>query len=157
MLTIAAILVGVLLALFLWGQSKKRSPEAVRDSTPGLERVVREAVEDELAEKVLGVRAPTPEERKKLAGTLANEPDHELVGKIEELVRGVDLEFLRYAHEDSAQVTVRVRYEDGTVGSSTRRLPVDEIPSAVRADFDEKATTRVFRAWAFPWQRVRVL
>lgn len=157
MLTIAAILAGVLVALFLMRKTRRSSLEAVRDSTPALERLVRAALEEQLADKVLGIRASTPDERKKLSATLAHEPDDELVGRIEELVRGVDLEFVRYAHEGTAEVTVRVRYEDGTVGSSTERLPLDDVPSAVRADFDEKGTTRAFRMWAFPWQRIRMM
>ena len=156
MLAVAAAL-GVLVAFLLYKRSKTASPEVARESTPALDRFVRDALEQELAESVLGIRGSTPEERKKLARTLADEPDADVVGKIEELVRAVELEFVRYAHEGEVETTVRVRYEDGKTGTSTRRLPVADIPEAVRSDFDAKGSTRVFRSWAFPWQRVRTL
>ena len=156
MLAVAAAL-GVLVAFLLYKRSKTASPEVARESTPALDRFVRDALEQELAESVLGIRGSTPEERKKLARTLADEPDADVVGKIEELVRAVELEFVRYAHEGEIETTVRVRYEDGKTGTSTRRLPAADIPEAVRSDFDAKGSTRVFRSWAFPWQRVRAL
>jgi hypothetical protein len=72
-------------------------------------------------------------------------------------VRAVELEFVRYAHESDVETTVRVRYEDGKTGTSTRRLALSDVPETVRADFDQKGSTRVFRRWAFPWQRVQAL
>jgi hypothetical protein len=148
---------GALVALLLYKRSKAASPEVARDSSPALDRFVRDALEQELAEPVLGIRGSTPEERLELARTLGDEPDADVVGKIEELVRAVELEFVRYAHEGEVETTVRVRYEDGTTGTSTQRLPLADIPEAVRSDFDAKGSTRVFRSWAFPWQRVRAL
>ncbi len=152
-----AALLGTLLAFLLYKRSKASSLEVARETTLALDRFVREALEHELAEPVLGIRGSTPDERKKLTRTLADEPDADVVGKIEELVRAVELEFVRYAHEGEVETTVRVRYEDGRTGTSTRRLPLTDIPAAVRADFDAKGSTRVFRSWAFPWQRVRAL
>jgi hypothetical protein len=156
MLAVAAAL-GALLAFLLFTRSRKSSGEAVRDTTPALESWVREALEHELADGLLGVRGSTTEERKKLSRTLGNEPDADLVGKIEETVKAVELEFVRYAHEADVETTVRVRYEDGKTGSTSRRLPLADVPVAVRADFDSKGSTRVFRTWSFPWQRIRVL
>lgn len=156
MLAVAAVL-GALVVLMLYKRSKTASPEVARDATPALELFVRDALEHELAESVLGIRGSTPEERKKLARTLADEPDADIVGKIEELVRAVELEFVRYAHEGEVEATVRVRYEDGRSGTSTRRLALADVPEAVRADFDAKGSTRVFRTWTFPWNRVRAL
>ena len=157
MLAAVAAVLGTLVAFLLFKRSKAASPEVARDSSPALDHFVRAALEQELAEPVLGIRGSTQEERVKLARTLADEPDADVVGKIEELVRTVELEFVRYAHEGEVETTVRVRYEDGTTGTSTQRLPLADIPEAVRADFEGKGSSRVFRSWAFPWQRVHAL
>lgn len=157
MLAVAAALLGVLVVFVLYKRSKSTSPEVARESTPALDRFIRDALEQELAESILGIRGSTPEERKKLAGTLADEPDADIVGKIEEVVRAVELEFVRYAHEAEVETTVRVRYEDGKTGTATRGLALADVPAAVRDDFDKKGATRVFRTWAFPWQRVHAL
>jgi len=157
MLAVAAALLGTLVALLLLKRSRAGAPEVARESTPALDRFVRDALEHELAEPVLGIRGSTPEERKRLARTLADEPEADVVGKIEELVRAVELEFVRYAHERDVEVTVRVRYEDGTTGTATQRLTLVDVPEVVRAELDAKGSTRVFRSWAFPWQRVRAL
>ena len=72
-------------------------------------------------------------------------------------VKAVELEFVRFAHEADVETTVRVRYEDGTTGTSTKRLALSDVPDAVREDFEKKGASRVFRSWPFPWQRVRAL
>jgi len=156
MLAVAAVL-GVLLALLLYRRSLAARPEPARDTTPALDRFLADSLENELAESVLGIAGSTPEERRKLARTLADEPDADVVGKIEEMVKAVELEFVRYAHEADVAATVRVRYEDGKTGTSTRRFALDDVPAGVRADFEQKGSTRVFRTWAFPWQRVHAL
>ncbi len=114
-------------------------------------------VEQELAETVLGLRGSTAAERKKLVETLGNEPDADVVGKLEDAVRAIELEFVRYAHEADVEATVRVRYENGKAGTATKRLALSELPETVKTDFEQKGSTRVFRTWAFPWQRVRAL
>lgn len=156
LLTVAAVL-GAVLAFFLYKRSRKASAEVARDTTPELDRFVRESLEHELAESILGIRGSTPEERRKLTRTLGDEPDADVVGKIEELVRAVELEFVRYAQDNDVETTVRVRYEDGKTGTSTKRLALAEVPEAVREDFEKKGSTRVFRTWTFPWQRVHAL
>lgn len=157
MLLALAVVLGALLALHLYKRSRRGAAEVARETTPALDRFLREALEDELAEGVLGVRGSTPEERRKLTRTLEDEPDADVVGRIEDLVRTVELEFVRYAHDADVEITVRVRYEDGKVGAATKRLALGDVPEAVRADFETKGGTRVFRTWAFPWQRVRAL
>ncbi|MBX3203049.1 MAG: hypothetical protein KF894_33300 [Labilithrix sp.] len=157
MLLAVAVVLGALLALLLYKKRSRGTAEVARETTPALDRFLHEALEDELAEGVLGVRGSTPEERRKLTRTLEGEPDVEVVGRIEELVRNVELEFVRYAHDADVEATVRVRYEDGKVGTATKRLALGDVPEGVRADFASKGGTRVFRSWAFPWQRVRAL
>jgi hypothetical protein len=156
MLAAAAAALAVLVFLLYSRAKSKRGGEPVRDTTPALDRWLREVLELELAEGALGMRVSTPEERKNLARTLGNEPDADIVGKIEEKVKAVELEFVRYAHETDVETTVRVRYEDGKTGTSTRRIPLADVPEAVRSDFDKKGSTRVFRTWSFPWQRINI-
>lgn len=156
MLAVVAAL-GAVLAFLLFTRSKRRGVDEMRDTTPALDAWLREALEQELADGLLGIRGSTKEERKTLARTLANEPDADLVGKIEETVKAVELEFVRYAHEADAEVTVRVRYEDGKTGATSRRLALADLPTAVRDDFQQKGSTRVFRTWSFPWQRLHIL
>jgi hypothetical protein len=157
MMLAAALVLGVLLFFLLYRRSKMAAPEVARDTSDALERFVRDALETELAESVLGISRSTSEERARLARTLGNEPDADVVGKIEEVVRAVELEFVRYAHEPDVETTVRVRYEDGKTGSATKRLALADVPEAVRTDFEKNQSTRVFRTWAFPWQRIVAL
>jgi hypothetical protein len=157
MLVAVAAVLGALLAFLFYKRSRTSPPEVARDTTPALDRFLRDALELELAESVLGIGDSTPEERKRLARTLADEPDADVVGKIEEVVRAVELEFVRYAHESDVETTVRVRYENGKTGTATKRLALTDMPEAVRSDFEKNGSTRVFRTWAFPWQRVVAL
>lgn len=154
-----ALLAGVaaLIALFVARARKGRELEATTDSTPALDAWVAEALEHELAEAVLGLHAPSPEERKKLAKALRGDFDPEVVTKVEETVRAVELEFVRYAHESDAEVLLRVRYEDGRTGTATKRLAWNHVPEAVRADFERRSATRVFRSWPLPWSRMHAL
>lgn len=145
------------LALVFLLKRKKKSHEVARETTPALDKWIAEALELELAEGALELAHSTPEERKRLAATLAGEPDADVVAKIEDKVKTVELEFVRYAHENDAEVAVRVRYENGKSGTSTRRMPWSDVPEAVRTEFDKNASSRVFRTWHFPWQRVSAL
>lgn len=142
--------------LYFRYRGKSVDAETVRESTPALDRWIAEALEVELAEGALGLRSSTPEERKKLSQSLRGEPDPDVVSRVEEKVKAVELEFVKYAHDSEAEVTLRVRYEDGNAGTATKRLAFTDLPEAVRSDFDRRGGTRVFRTWVFPWARVRV-
>ena len=158
LMSIALVFAALLLLGFLYFRSRKQN-EAVtsRETTPALDTWIADALEVELAEGALGMRASTPEERRKLAKSLRGEPDPDVVSKIEDKVKAVELEFVKYAHETEAEVTIRVRYEDGNAGTATKRLAFTDVPEGVRADFASRSGTRVFRTWTFPWARVRVL
>lgn len=153
---IALLAFGLAAFLFLRAR-KKKEHEVARDTTAALDAFIAEALEHELAGPVLGIRGASAEERKPLTKTLRNEPDPDVVTKIEAAVRTVELEFVKYAHETDAEVTVRVRYDDGSKGETSKRMAWNDVPEAVRSDFDRKGSSRVFRAWAFPWQRVSAL
>ena len=103
------------------------------------------------------MRSSTPEERRKLARSLRGEPDPDVVSRVEDKVKAVELEFVKYAHDTEAEVTLRVRYEDGNAGTASKRLAWSDVPEAIRADFDGRGGTRVFRTWVFPWARVHAL
>jgi|GEM_PF-1270222 len=142
---------------FMRSRKSKGDAEVARESTPALDSWIADALEVELAEGALGMRSSTPEERKKLGKSLRGEPDPDVVSRIEDKVKAVELEFVKYSHDTEAEVTLRVRYEDGNAGTATRRLPWSDVPEAIRADFDRRGGTRVFRTWVFPWARVRAL
>lgn len=154
---VLALLAGFIAAYFVIRFRKGKTHEVARETTSALDAFIAESLEHELAGPVLGIRGASTEERKPLAKTLRNEPDPDVVSKIEAAVRTVELEFVRYAHEGDAEVTVRVRYDDGNTGETSKRMAWNDVPEAIRSDFERKGGTRVFRAWTFPWQRVSAL
>ena len=157
LLAIGAALAAILLYYVISRRSGRSRLEPTRETTPALDKWINEALEMELAEGVLGFKGSTVQERKPIAKTLANEPDPDVVAKIEAKVKAVEIEYVKYAHEIDVEVVLRVRYEDGKTGSSTRRMTSAEIPAAVNEDFKKLGGTRVFRSWDFPWQRARAL
>lgn len=158
-MSFALIVAAVAVAAYFFMRSRRKSGDAevARDSTPALDAWIAEALEVELAEGALGMRASTPEERRKLARSLRGEPDPEVVSSVEDKVKAVELEYVKYAHEGDAEVTLRVRYEDGNAGTASKRLPWSDVPDAIRSDFDRRGGTRVFRTWTFPWARAHAL
>ena len=155
---LAALALVALTFFFLRGRRKSGAgAELARESTPALDRWIAEALEVELAEGALGMRASTPEERRKLSQSLRGEPDPDVVSRVEDKVKAVELEFVKYTHETEAEVTLRVRYEDGNAGTATKRLAWTDVPEGIRADFERRGGTRVFRTWAFPWSRMHAL
>jgi hypothetical protein len=158
-MSIALVVAAIALAALFFVRSRRKTsgPEVARESTPALDAWIADALEAELAEGALGMRSSTPEERRKLARTLRGEPDPDVVTRVEEKVKAVELEFVKYAHDTEAEVTLRVRYEDGNAGTASKRLAWSDVPEAIRSDFDRCGGTRVFRTWVFPWARVHAL
>ena len=153
-----AALAALLVAYFFMRSRKtKGDAEVARESTPALDGWIADALETELAEGALGLRGSTPEERRKLSKSLRGEPDPDVVSCIEDKVKAVELEFVKYSHDSQAEVTLRVRYEDGNAGTATKRFDWTDVPEAIRADFERRGGTRVFRSWVFPWARVSAL
>ena len=157
-MTLALVALAAALVAYLVVRSRKErsGAEAQVDSTPALEAWITSTLETELAEGALGIPNASAEERKRLAASLRGEPDVDVVSKIEDRVRDVEIEYTRYAHENDAEVLLRVRYEDGKSSTATRRMPWTDVPEAVRDDFEKKKTSRVFRTWTFPWSRARI-
>ncbi|MDB4945649.1 MAG: hypothetical protein JWP97_5183 [Labilithrix sp.] len=154
-----ALLVLVAVAYYLYKKRKKKgvAADVERDSSPALDGWIAEALERELAEGALGLRGSTPEERRKLAASLRGEPDPDVVSKIEDKVKLVELEYMKYPHEADAEVTLRVRYVDGTAGTASKRLAWKDVPGSITADFESRKTSRIFRTWVFPWSRAHAL
>jgi len=127
------------------GEPSERSTAVDAWATGSVEKAVRSAV-------LPGT--PTSDEEKRFARTLHGEPDADMVSQLERVVRKVDLEYLRFEHEQEVELTLTVTYEDGRDAStSRRRFAMGELPEAVRKAFEQNATQRVFRAWEFPWAR----
>jgi hypothetical protein len=155
---VLAALAALALAWFLIrSRSKRAEPEAERETNPALEAWILDTLETELAEGALGLVGSTTEERAKIAQSLRGNPDPDVVSTIEDKVRAVEIEYTRYVHETDAEVTIRVRYDDGKAATASKRLAWASVPAAVRDDFERKKTSRVFRTWTFPWSRARAL
>ena len=151
----------VLVALYFYLRRRKgkkgATHEVARDTTPAIDAWIAQALEIELAEGALGMRASTPEERKKLAESLKGNPDPEVVEAVESKVKLVELEYVKYAHETDAEVTLRVRYTDGSAGTASKRFSWEDVPPAIREDFAKRSSSRVFNSYVFPWARMRAL
>jgi hypothetical protein len=157
-MSLVLVVLAVAVALFFVVRARKRrAPAAAHDSTPAIDAWIADALEVELAEGVLGLKGASADERRPLARSLRGEPDPDVVGKVEDAVKAVELEYTRYAHESDAEIALRVRYEDGKTSTSTRRVPWSDVPDGVRADFERRGATRVFRAWPLPWSRAHTL
>jgi hypothetical protein len=87
----------------------------------------------------------------KLRASFKGDPDVECVAQIERSVDRVELEFVKYAHETAAEISLHVLFEDGTREKSVTHRALPELPETVRKEFEERAVTRLFRAWEFPW------
>ena len=130
-MSIALVAAALLLLGFFYYRSRHKGgiAEVARESTPVLDRWIAEALEVEFAEGALGMRRLALR-RSVAPGEVApgGEPDPDVVSRVEEKVKAVELEFVKYAHEAEIEVTLRVRYEDGNAGTATKRLTASDIP-----------------------------
>ena len=104
MIVALAVALGAVLAIILYKKivSKRgshASATVTRDTTPAFDQFLRSSLEQLLASYVLGFANSTVHERAGIRRTLAGEPDPDVVTKIEQLVKSVELEFVRYANE----------------------------------------------------------
>jgi hypothetical protein len=155
-LAVAVLFIALgIFVIYLLKRRRRADASAAAETSPALEAWVCDALEDALAAHVLQTLGSVAEERKRLQRTLRGEPDIEMVAKIEDKVQRVSVEYVRYAHEKDVEVTLRVAYESGDTDTAQKRLPLSDVPQAVRDDFEQKGSTRVFRPWDFPWARPR--
>lgn len=147
------LLVIAVVGLFFFLRHNKKAASAAKDQGPlpsALDGWVAEALSKELR-KIDGLG--TDLYKKKLVGTLAGEPDPDVVSAISDAVKKVDLEFTRYPHEQDAELAIIVRYENGREGRVTKRVATGELPKDVTEEMATRAVTRVFRPWSFSWER----
>ena len=85
-----------------------------------------------------------------LEKALGGEPEPDVVGRLEELVREVEVGFERLP-DGAFEVRTRVHFEDASVDGAARRFEHAELPSAVTADLERTGAARAFRRWDFPW------
>jgi hypothetical protein len=149
---VAAVLAAVL--VFWFAKRRQLQQQAPRDDekSPAVDAWLASALSDELCRGIESLAA----ERERVKRALGGDADSSIVSTIEESVRGVELEYLRYAHEEHADVVAHVRYEGGATGEVRGRVAVADLPVAVKRDLDAKATQRVFRPYVFPWSAARI-
>jgi hypothetical protein len=150
MLVAIAAFAVVVFAMLLFARRKKK---LAAESSVELEQWISGALERELAATIGGWG--DDEHRRRLAKTLRGEPDPDIVGAIEEKVRAVEIEYVRYAHEADCAITLHVRLETGEERTASARLPVSSLPSSVRDQLTTGGATRAFRPWEFAWARAR--
>lgn len=128
-------------------RSKKKADESPLAELSVLEPWLTEAVERELRRGVQNVDSG------KLGKSLRGNPDPEVVSAVESKVAKVDLEFVHYAHEVDADVTLRIHYEGGSTGTERKRTSLASLPESVKRELS-RGVTRVYREWDFSWVRV---
>jgi len=151
-LTLVAVALGlaaIVAAVFLLARRSQRSLAAADDErSDAVDAWLHSALAAELAQGVTALSG----ERERIQKALGGDPDPTIVSAIEDAVRGVELEYLRYPHEEHVDVIAHVRYEGGKSADVRGRVARADVPAGVRRDLDDKATMRLFRPWAFPWQ-----
>jgi hypothetical protein len=153
LLVALALAAGLVVFLALRGRGGAKESEDANASA-ALDALVADAIERELAQVVFGTKASSDEERSSLKKALrGTDADIDVVTRLERLVKGVEVELIRYAHESDVEANVTVAYEDGRTARSTRRMAMTDVPRAARDSFEKKAITRVFVTWQLPWRR----
>jgi hypothetical protein len=153
MLLAFALAIAAIVYVALRSRGGKAAP-ADENASAALDALVADAIEREIAQTVLGMRASSDDERAKLRKALrGTDADTDVVSRLEHAVKSIDLEIVRYAHETDAEVNVSLTYEDGRIAKLTRRAPLPDLPRSVRDSFEKKSITRAFVAWQLPWRR----
>ncbi len=148
-LALAALALGAFLVVLFWMRRAKRGGG---DSIDAKESALDEWIVGELAH-VLGGRVKGDLDAKQIAKALGGDPDPSVVSVVEDLVRSVEVEFLKDALDGAIDVVLRIHFEDGTEKSHRARRALADLPARVRADFETKALTRSRLVWEFPWSR----
>ncbi|CAN5337823.1 hypothetical protein BH09MYX1_BH09MYX1_14560 [soil metagenome] len=147
LLVLVGLSAAVLVVLFMRSRRGASAPEVDRN-----EKVLDAWVVSEIA-PFLRERMPDGVEPKHVTRTLDGDPDPDVVSALEDVVRTVEVEFLKDALDGGIEVVLRVQFEDGTERVQRSRRTLAELPARVRADFESKALTRSRLVWGFPWAR----
>jgi hypothetical protein len=136
------ILIASVLVWILAKRKKKTSARADVRSSP-IDAFIIETVAHAAAKRS---QMPAADLEKALGG----DPDPDVVGRLEELVREVEVGFERLP-DGAFEVRTRVHFEDTSVEGASRRFEPAELPSPVSADLARSGASRAFRRWDFPW------
>jgi hypothetical protein len=148
-LVLAAV---VALVVLVFVMRSRRLEDVGAHESPALDAVVADVIERELLQHVF--QNATDGERSGLKKALrGTDADIDVVSRLEQAVKSIDLEFVRFAHEADAEVNITLTYEDGKTTKLTRRMGLLDVPRPVRESFEKSAVTRAFHAWQLPWRR----
>jgi hypothetical protein len=136
------ILIAAVLVWILAKRKKKKSVHAEVRSTP-IDAFIIETIARAASKRS---ELSTTELEKSLGG----DPDPDVVGRLEELVREVEVGFERLP-DGAFEVRTRIHFEDTSVEGAARRFTPEELPDAVSADLERSGAARAFRRWDFPW------
>jgi hypothetical protein len=151
-LVVASILLGLLGVAFVLKKRRLAGGGGADDErSAAVEAWLASALAEDLASSVASLAG----ERERVRASLRGDPDPTIVSAIEAGVRGVELEYLRYPHEEHVDVIAHVRYEGGKSSDVRGKIAKGDLPAAVSRELDAKATMRVFRPWVFPWSASR--
>ena len=89
-----------------------------------------------------------------MTASLVGAPDAEIVTKIEEAVQRVELVYERALDQQGfADLRLEVRFENGELDRSIKRIPWSELPAEVAKEFAEGGAAQLYREWRFSWQQ----
>ncbi|HVY44661.1 MAG TPA: hypothetical protein VHB21_02235 [Minicystis sp.] len=135
----------IVVVVFVWLLSKRRKRHAAAATSPSpVDAFVAEVVARAVASRsTLGAD--------EITRALAGDPDPEVVARMEELVRDVELGFERMPDGHDVEVRAHVRFEDGTSHDAARRFAEAELPVAARDELQRTGAARAYRRWDLPW------
>jgi hypothetical protein len=146
-----AFVLGLLIAFKIYNRRAKAKLGAENELT-SLSPWIHQELTRVLAKKLNLGSSPA-----KLRASFKGDPDVECVSQIEHITSRVELEFVKYAHETACEVLLHIVFEDGSREQSSTHRAFPELPSSVRTEFEQRAVTRIYRNWDFPWAESRAL
>jgi hypothetical protein len=146
-----AFVLGLLIAFKLYNRRAKAKHSADNELA-----ALSPWIHQELT-RVLAKKLNLESSLSKLRASFKGDPDVECVSQIERATARVELEFVKYAHETACEVLLHIVFEDGSREQSSTHRALPELPSSVRTEFEQRAVTRVYRNWDFPWAESRAL
>lgn len=131
--------------VYLFVKRRRRKKRVVAPPRRGVSDWIDQVLAAELARR-------TGVDEDLAVSALRGAPEPEIVSKIEEAVREVELKYVRTPLGD-LELTVEVRFEKGLPILRTKRLDAADVPEDVRGELQRTGGSMVFRRWDFPWGR----
>jgi hypothetical protein len=122
---------------------RKKGKKAERRERTALDQWINENLARELQRKL-------DLEREVVLRALEGTPEPDAVSSIEESVRSIQVKYARTA-DGAVEARLEISFEDGSSASTTRVLPVAEVPAGVMDEFARTGGAYVFRPVHFPW------